>query len=148
MVQITAARALTAHIANRIIRLATMIATCIVLVVLITCGLLAYHFTAWWWLLVVPFLALFVVFLVVRVVLLVIVRRIHAERPTTDQKKAMDRFSEKIVQLIEARGTPPIFFVLVSIKDLLVHCDLTTIKKLITDTASLRHDYQQLERLF
>ena len=56
--------------------------------------------------------------------------------------------TEKIQRLIEAKATPPIVFVLLSVKDLLIHRDVTTIKELIRDTASLRADYSKLRQLF
>ncbi|MES2876638.1 MAG: hypothetical protein V4678_04175 [Patescibacteria group bacterium] len=148
MPQITAARALTAHIAYRFIRLATFVALGIFAAVLLLCWVLAYFFTAWWWLLVVPFAAVLFVFLIIRFIITLLVRRIHAERLRSDQRAALDSFVGKLERLIEARGTPPIFFVLISIKDLLIHRDITTIKELISDTTSLRRDYQELEKLF
>lgn len=148
MARLTAARALTAHIANRFIRLATFIAAGIFLVILIICALLAYYFSGWWWLLLIPVISLFVIFLGIRLIIQFIVRRIHAENLRSDQKKALDDLTDKIERLIEARGTPPVFFVAISIKDLLVHRDITTIKELIKDTATLRRDYETLERLF
>lgn len=148
MSRLTAPRALTAHIANRFIRIATFIAVGIFLTVLLICALLAYYFSAWWWLLLVPFIPLFVLFLIARVIVKFIVRKIHAEHLRKDQKQALDEFTDKIERLIEARGTPPVFFVIISIKDLLLHRDITTIKELIKDTTSLRRDYQQLEALF
>ncbi len=148
MAKLTAARALTAHIAQRFIRLATFIALGVFVSVLLACWLLAYFFSGWWWLFIIPFVFLLFVFLVVRLIVLFLVRRIHAERLRPDQRKALNNFVSKLERLIEARGTPPIFFVFISIKDLLIHRDITTIKELIRDTASLRREYQELERLF
>ena len=148
MPRLTAARALTAHIASRFIRLATFIALGIFIAVFVLCWVLAYFFTGWWWLLLIPFIFLLSIFLIVRLLVLFFVRRIHAEHLRPDQRKALDNFTEKLERLIEARGTPPIFFVFISIKDLLIHRDITTIKELIRDTTSLKRDYQELEQLF
>lgn len=148
MARITAARALTAHLANRFIRFATFIAVGIFLAALLICALLATYFSAWWWLLFIPFVPLFALFLIIRLIVKFIVRRIHADHLRSDQKKALDDFTDKIERLIEARGTPPIFFVIISIKDLLFHRDVTTVKTLIRDTTSLHRDYVALEKLF
>lgn len=86
--------------------------------------------------------------MVIRLVVSFLIRRIHADTLRPDQKKALDELTDKLERLIEARGTPPIFFVFISIKDLLVHRDITTLKGIVQDSATLKRDYQKLEKLF
>ena len=148
MPRLTAARALTAHIAKRFVRLATLVAFGIFGLVVVLCLVLAYFFSAWWWLLLIPFIVLLGFFLIVRLIVSFLIRRIHADTLRPDQKKALDELTGKLERLIEARGTPPIFFVFVSIKDLLLYRDITTIKGIVQDSATLKRDYQALERLF
>lgn len=148
MPRLTAARALTAHIAKRFVRLATLVAFGIFGLVVVLCWVLAYFFSAWWWLLLIPFIVLLGFFLIVRLIVSFLIRRIHADALRPDQKKALDELTSKLERLIEARGTPPIFFVFVSIKDLLLYRDITTIKGIVQDSATLKRDYQALERLF
>lgn len=148
MAKLTAARALTAHIAQRFVRLATFIVIGVFVAILIVCSLLSYFFSGWWWLLIIPFIFLLTVFLIIRLIVMFFVGRIHGGRLLPDQKRALDSFTDKLERLIEARGTPPIFFVFISIKDLVIHRDITTIKELINDTTSLSRDYQDIEKLF
>ena len=148
MTKLTVARALTAHLGKRLINLATLIAVGIFLLIVALVALLAYSFSAWWWLLIVPFVFVFSVFLVVRLFVVLIIRRIHSERMSKQQRDALNDFSDKVQAALEARATPLPVIVLISIKDLVFHRDITTIKKLISDTAGLRNDYKNLETLF
>jgi membrane protein implicated in regulation of membrane protease activity len=148
MPRLTAARALTAHIAKRFVRIATIIALGVFLLVVVLCGVLAHFFSGWWWLLLIPFVFLLGIFLVVRLVVSFLIRRIHGDTLRPDQKKALDELTDKLERLIEARGTPPIFFVFISIKDLLLYRDVTTLKGIVQDSATLKRDYEKLEKLF
>lgn len=148
MSKLTVARALTAAIARRITILATWIALAVFVVMIIICWALAYFFSPWWWLLIIPFVVLLGVFLVIRLIVLFIVKRIHGDNLTKHQRSALNEFADKIWGLLEARSTPIPIIVLISIKDILFHQDITTIKSFIADTASLRRDYEALERLF
>jgi MFS family permease len=148
MPRLTAARALTAHIAKRFVRLATVIAFGVFGLVFVLCGLLAYFFSGWWWMLLIPFVFLLGIFLVVRFIVSLLIRRIHAEKLRPDQKKALDELTDKLERLIEARGTPPVFFVFISIKDLVLHRDITTVKGIVQDSKTLKRDYDELEKLF
>ncbi len=148
MTKITVARALTARVARRAVRLATLMALGVFGIIVIIAAGLAYFFSPWWWLLVLPFVVLLSIFAVVRLLIMVLIRQIHGERTTKVQTDALDGFVDKIQQLLEARATPPPLFVAITIKDLLIHRDITTIKKLIADTSGLKRDYEALERLF
>ena len=148
MAKLTVARALTARVAQRVIRIATIIAAGVLVVVFGATWALAYFFSAWWWLLIVPFVFVFSVFLVVRLFVVLVIRRIHSERISKQQRDALNDFSDKVQAALEARATPLPVIVLISIKDLVFHRDITTIKKLISDTAGLRAGYKNLETLF
>lgn len=148
MSKITIARALTARVGARVVRLATIITFIAFGVwVVITAGLV-YAFTPWWWLLLLPALTLLVIFLLARLVIRFILRRIHADQLSKTQSDALDGFVDKIQALLEARATPPWVFAAICIKDLLLHRDITTVKSIISSTTSLRSDYQALEKLF
>lgn len=148
MPRLTVARALTARIAYRFVRIATIIVVVALALITLATGALVYNFSAWWWLLLLPFVVLFVLFLIVRFIVMLIVRRIHTERMTKQQRKALDEFVDKIQALIEARSIPLPFVIAICLKDVIIHKDITTIKKLIHDTAGLRSEYQKLEKLF
>ena len=148
MTSLTLGRALTARIATRFLRLATFIILGLFVAVLLTCGLLAYFFSAWWWLLIIPFVILLAIFMVLRLFIGLVIRRIHSERLSPAQADAMDGFTDKIQALLEARATPPWMFVAICIKDLVLHRDITTVKSIVNSTATLKRDYQELEKLF
>lgn len=148
MSKLTVARALTATVARRMIKLATLLALGIFIVILLICWALAYFFSPWWWLLIIPFVLLLFVFLIVRLILMLIVKRIHGNALTNQQRTALNDFVDKIWGLLEARSTPIPIIVMISIKDILFHQDITTIKSIIADTVSLRSDYEALEKLF
>lgn len=148
MPRLTAARALTAHIARRFIKLITIVALSIFLAIFVLCALLSYFFSDWWWLLLIPFAVLLVLFLVLRMVLQFIIGKIHTQDLSRVQQQALDEFTDKLERLLEARGTPPFLFVLITLKDLLVHRDITTIRSVISDTTTLKRDYANIEQLF
>lgn len=79
---------------------------------------------------------------------MIIIRVIHPNDLTHKQRAAMSEFIDKIQQVIEARSTPVPFIVLVCIKDIVLHRDVVTIKKIIRDTAGLKREYEQIEKLF
>jgi hypothetical protein len=60
----------------------------------------------------------------------------------------LDAFIHKVQQILEARAMPIPIIVIICIKDILFHRDVTTIKKIIRDSVSLRNDYLELEKLF
>lgn len=148
MSSVSIARALTARIGLRVIRIATLLVAIVFGVWLaLTIGLV-YAFSPWWWLLLAPALLILFVFIVVRLIVRFILRRIHTEPLTTQQSKALDSFVDKIQALLEARATPPWMFAAICIKDLIIHRDIMTIKSIIGSTASLKRDYQELDKLF
>ncbi|MBC7512259.1 hypothetical protein H7142_01185 [Candidatus Saccharibacteria bacterium] len=148
MSKVMVARALTARIGLRVVRmLTTVVYIGLGIWLAVTIGLV-YVFTAWWWLLLVPAFVLLAIFLVVRLIVRIILRRIHTERLSKIQSAALDGFIDKIQALLEARATPPWVFAAICIKDLLIHRDVSTVRSIISSTASLRSDYRQLEKLF
>ena len=148
MTKLTVARALTSRVAQRVLRIATRIAAMFFTVVFAATWALAYFFSAWWWLLLIPFVFLLGIFLIIRLIIGFIVRQIHTEHLTKQQRVALDRFVDKLQAIAEARSTPLPLLVAICIKDLLFHRDITTVKQLISDTSGLRRDYAELEKLF
>ncbi len=148
MSKITLARALTALIAKRVVRFATLIACIIFAAIVAICVALVYFFSAWWWLLLVPFIVLFCLFLVIRFVVVFIIKKIHSETMSVRQNTALNAFVDKVWELLEARATPVPLIILICIKDLVIHKDVTTIKNIISSSTSLKHDYRELEKLF
>lgn len=148
MSKISVARALTASIASRVIRFATIIAIVTFLLILAGVWALAHFVSGWWWIMILPFIFLLSLFLVVRLFIVLIIRRIHSEQMTKSQRAALNEFTDKVQSLLEARSTPLPIIVLICIKDIVLHRDVTTIKKIIQDSSSLKSDYEKLEKLF
>ena len=146
--KLTAPRALTALIARRAVRFATLIAMVITLLSIAISSVLVYFFTPWWWLLAVFFILLFGVFIIIRVISMVIIRIIHPNNLTTEQTNAMNEFVDTIQELLEAKSTPLFLIALICIKDILFYRDIVTVKKTIQDTVSLRTRYAEIEKLF
>ena len=146
--RLTAPRALTTLFARRIVRIATLLALAVAVAVFLLTWVLAYFFSSWWWLLIIPLCILVVLFLIVRIVVMIIIRMIHPNSLTKEQTVAMSGFIDKIQAILEARSTPLPFVVAVCIKDIVIHRDVVTIKKLITNTTGLRRDYAEIEKLF
>lgn len=148
MSKLTLARALTALIAKRVVRFTTLVACISIAVIVAICVTLVYFFSSWWWLLLVPFVLLFGIFLFIRFIVVLIIKRIHSEVLSSRQSRALNEFVDKVWELLEARATPVPLIILICIKDLMIHKDVTTIKNIISSSASLKHDYQELEKLF
>lgn len=146
--KLTAPRALTALLARRFVNLATIIAVGVACAGIILAWLLAHFFSAWWWLLAIPFAGLLLLFLIVRFIVMIIVRLIHPNNLTNKQRQAMNEFIDKIQVAIEARATPVPLIVLICLKDIILHRDVVTVKKIIKNTAGLKNEYEQIEKLF
>jgi len=148
MAKLTVARALTARVARRIIRIATIAAVALFGIIFLGTWALAHFFSAWWWLLIIPFIVLLGLFLIIRLVVVLLIGRVHAGTMTEVQREGLDAFIDKLQAVAEARATPWPVMVAVCVKDLIFHRDVTTAKRLISDTAGLRRDYKDLEKLF
>lgn len=146
--KLTAPRALTALVARRAIRFATIIAVFITVVGFAVSAVLVYFFTPWWWLLAAFFILVFGVFLLIRIISMTIVRLIHPNNLTCEQKQAMNQFVDKIQEIVEAKSMPLFLVALICIKDILFHQDVVTIKKLISNTTGLHKQYSVIEKLF
>jgi nitrogen fixation/metabolism regulation signal transduction histidine kinase len=142
------ARALTARMGRRFANLATLIVTGIFFLFLLVIAALSYFFSPWWWLLMIPAVILVLIFVIIRIIVGLILHQIHGGKLTSEQQSGLDGFIDKVQQLLEARATPLPLLALICVKDIVFHKDITTVKKIIHDTANLRHDYQELERLF
>jgi len=148
MAHIPFARALSAHLARRIVRIATIVVVVVVASLLLIIGALAYFLSSWWWLLLIPLVIVAVALFVIHLVLSFIIRKLYPQQLSAEQSAQLDSFVDKVEGLLEARSTPFPIIVLICIKDLLVHRDLTTVRSIIKDSGSLMSDYRSLEKLF
>jgi len=133
MSRITVARALTARFARRFVRLADILVAVITIILVAGVWALTYFFSAWWWLLVLPLLFLLGLYVIVRLIVAVIISHVHVGQLSKGQRTALDDFIDKVQQAIEARATPLPLIALICIKDIVVHRDLTTVRKIISE---------------
>lgn len=146
--KIATARALAAYTATKSVRLITIVFGCILAVLAAIVLALVYFYSNWWLILLLPLVVIGLLFLLLRFIVLRIVRLIYRHPFNHDQRKKLNAFSQKIITLLEARSTPPIFFAIVTVKDILLHRDVTTLRALISDSISLKADFAELEKHF
>lgn len=146
--KVATARALAAYTAARSIRLITLAFSIITIILLLVAFLLTYYISAWWLLLLIPILFFGLVFLIIRFIVNRIVRLIYRHPFNHDQRKKLEAFTQKIIGLLEARSTPPFFFAIMTVKDILIRRDATTLRSLISDSISLKSNFADLEKHF
>lgn len=146
--KIATARAYVAYISRRLLRLVSLIFFGIVGLLLILVWALGYFFSAWWWALATPIVLLVLLFVVLRLVLNHIITKIYRHPLTRDQRTQLEAFSAKFNRLVESSSTPLVVFALITIKDLFLRRDASTIRQLAGDTASLKSDIAELESHF
>lgn len=146
--KVTVLRALTARLISRMTRLVTLVATIVIFLLFIGIWALAHYLSAWWWLLVIPLAWLVLAALAFRLILVFISHRLYATKLSNVQRRGLDDFIAKVMDLAEKRSTPPIWFAFICLKDILFHRDITTVKTIMNDSASLKRDFASLETLF
>lgn len=144
----TTARAITAFLARRTLRVITVIAIIIGLVFLIAIWALATQVSSWWWLLLIPLMIIVAAFLALRWVLNRLINGVYRPALTTEQKASLETFTGKISKLVEARSTPLPIFALLTLWDIIRRRDATTVRSLIDDSKGLKKDFLELEKLF
>lgn len=142
------ALAIGAYLARKSLRLTTYIFIAIVLTLVIIIGLLAYNYTVRWWIFALPLIAICLIFLVLYWIVNRLVSAIYRHPFSRDQRRALDEFTDKVRSLVESKSIPLPIFAIITIKDVLVHRDAKTIRKLIDDSLSLKDDLKKLESYF
>ncbi len=146
--RLTTISAIVAFVALKMVRFTTYIGVAVVLVLIIATALAAFKVSAWFWLLLLPLLLFFAVGMLLRKFIVFIIAKIYRHPFTREQRLVLDSFTTKVIGLTEVRSTPLPIFALITIKDLLLHRDATFLKKIVTDTGSLRDDLRKIETLF
>lgn len=145
MVRIATFRALSHVFASRIVRLAGWILLLVAAALLALIIILAYYVSDLWLLLLVLYIPALLVGIGVYVFARVVLRALYPHKITASQKRAINSFNDKILHLFEARAIPPWMLAGITIKDLVVHRELTTLRQLLNDSMSLKKDFQELE---
>ena len=118
----------------------------ILTLMLIAIWALAYFFSPWWWLLLIIFVPLVVISGIVYSIAHFIASRLYRGHLTRQQRDRLQAFTDKILRLLETRGMNWWWFAALCIRDLLFYRELRTLKELLSDATSLKHDFEALER--
>lgn len=143
--KIAVLRAVLARATRRGLNLATAIAGGAFVLLLFGTWALTYFFSDWWWLLALVFTPLFILCSFIILSGRMFAARLAPPGLTRKHYEQIDHFVETIQRLLVARGISWPMFLMLNIKDLLLHQELRTLKNLIADTASLKRDFLELE---
>lgn len=146
--KVITARAIAAYAGRRSLYTVTMIVVTALAVSLAGTALLAYYFSPWWWVMAAPFIIIGAIFFVLRWIINQLLAKIYRHPFSRDQRIKLDEFAGKVMAVVEAKSTPPIVFGLITLWDIFRRRDATTLRKLINDSASLKSDFRELEKLF
>jgi len=135
---LTVFRAVSSYFARRMIKRLTIIALVIFAVLTAIIWVLAYYFSDWWWLFIIPIALLALVFFIVRALAFFLARRLYTQPLSSEHKTDIGNFIDKIERLLEQRQVTPPLMALVSVKDLVMHRELRTIKGIIDDSRTLK----------
>lgn len=146
--KVAAMSALVAYVAQRSLRLVSILFFTGTAASLTVIGLLAYFFGEWWWVLAVPVVIAVLLFIGIRFVAKRIITMIHRHPFTARQREQLEAFTKKIRTIIESRSTPLPVYAAQTVRDILRDRDATTVRKLVTDSTSLKDDFAELEKHF
>ncbi len=143
--KINVLRAVSATVGQRALTFVAIITDTIFILLLVGIWALGYFVSGWWWLLLIIYVPLVVIYLAVYFISRSLLKRLYPKQISPDQKVLLDNFSSKIQHLLEVRGIGWPTFALLNVKDIIFHRQLRTTKNLISDTASLKKDFAELE---
>lgn len=138
-------RALSAHIARKAIGLFAILDTLLLIVLIVGIWALAYYVSSWWWLLLLLYIPIVIISLLIYFIAVFITSRLYRGRLSRAQRRALDGFVGKIMQLLEVRGMGWWVFLGLCIRDLVLYRELRTLAELLDTTKSLKHDFSELE---
>lgn len=139
-------RAVSSTVAKRALRLATILVVGAATIILGIIRALAYFVSDWWWLLLIVYVPLAVICTLLITSLRFFVARIYRKQLTKKQQAELNGFTDKIQRLLEARGIGWPLFAILNVKDIIFHRELRTTKNLVSDTTSLKRDFEELEK--
>lgn len=145
--QLLVLRAIASEFALSIIKPVALVIAIILLIVVALAWFLAVQVSVWWWLLALPF---GVIGSIIGAILLLAWLLILTIRPnlTKQQRHEVQRFIEKVSGLNEAVRTPyPLLAARIGL-DLIIHRDGRYVRELISDSKSLKSEYQSIQKYF
>lgn len=139
-------RALSAFYAKRLFRTALLLIAIIIFLLVGVVWLLAASFSGWWWLLLIPTAVVALIVGIISVVIWLIIYGLYPKRLSGSHKSLLGQYVQKIEALIEGAGMGVPGFMLVSVKDLLIHRELRTLQELLVHSLSLKSDLDALRQ--
>ena len=146
--KVAATRALIAYTALRALRLATLVAVLVSIILFGIIWAMAYYLSPWWWIFLLPFVVMVVAGIIVRVIIVKTIHLIHRHPFTEPQRQALENFTDKITRLAEFKDTPFPIYAFITLRDIIRHRDATTLRMTIEDSVTLKDDFLALEKHF
>ncbi len=144
----SAIRAIGSMMFEEMVRLVTIITSCILGALLILAWWLTANVSQWWGLFLALVVLLVILAMVLRFVAMWLLKRMYGAPLTREQHVHTKAFVGKVQSIAETRSMGWPLFVATTIKDIIRHKNAVSLKKLIADSSSLKSDFQELERLF
>ena len=139
-------RALSSVIAKRAIFLFLIIDSVFLTLSFIGICLLVYFFSPWWWLLLIIFIPLFIASGIIYLLARFVASRPYPAPLSREQRQHLQEFTDKILRLLETKGMGWWWFAALCMRDLLFYRELRTLKDILNDATSLKHDFTALEQ--
>lgn len=146
--KVRATRALAAYTATRALRFVNKIFIIVFVALTGLIGLLAIQLSNAWWLLLIPVLIVSAIVVVLRFIVRRVIHSVYPDPLSQAQRRSLDTVTDKIADIAEAQSTPPWMLALITLKDIIVHRDVSTIRKLIDDSKSISGDITELDKQF
>lgn len=145
---ITVARALGYVLLKDILNIVTIVGALIIGSLLALSIWLTNSVSGWWGLLVFVIVTIGIIAAGIRLLLGWLIKRLYPQPLSSQQKKKTREFIQKMQGIADVRAMGWPLFVLITIKDVIRHRDVTTIKKVVSDSSTLRGDLRELERVY
>lgn len=139
-------RALTVEFARQFIRPFIWMALGIIAGLLVLTGVLAFTLSHWWWLLAIPILLIGLIGVIIWLVIHLIAKQL-SPRLDAQQKYAVEEFIDKLRFVVETVRTPYPIIILGVIWDIITRNENGIIRKMATQSKTLRPDYEKLRKL-
>lgn len=144
---IAAIRAVTVEFAMQFIRPFLWWGIGIIGSLVVAIAVLAFTVSQWWWLLAIPLILLGLAVSVIWLIVRFIATRLSPQL-NTEQKVATKKFVSKIHYVTETAQTPYPLIMFQIVKDIITRTDKGFIQEVTQQSATLRPDFEQLEKLF
>lgn len=146
--KLSAVRAIGSMMFEDMVRMITIITSLVLGALLVLAWWLTANVSQWWGLFLALVVLLIILAMVLRFAAMWLLKRMYGAPLTREQHLHTKAFVGKVQNIAETRSMGWPLFVITTIKDIVRHKNAVSLKKLITDSGSLKSDFQELERLF